>query len=289
MVYLSLTRYASIGFFGLGNMGKHMVINLLKVNHNVTIFDTDSKTFDHFKEYKHVNIANKPEYVIQQSDFIILMLPNGDIVRNVCQSNIFPLARKGTFIIDCSTIDLRTSKELAKIAQNEKLYFIDAPVSGGVIGAQQGTLTFMVGCELDDFKSVKPILAKMGKNIVRAGTNGSGLAAKICNNLLAAIRLGLEKKVLNELINSSTGQCWSSQSYNPCPGIIPNIPSNNNYQGGFASELMTKDLLIALDAAKDVQAMTPLTEHATKLYQEICSNGLNKKDFSVVFQYLNKE
>ncbi|CAF3722509.1 unnamed protein product [Adineta steineri] len=289
MVYLSLTRYASIGFFGLGNMGKHMVTNLLKVNHNVTIFDTDLKTFDYFKEHKHVKIANKPEYVLQQSDFIILMLPNGDIVRNVCQSHIFPLARKGTFIIDCSTIDLRTSKELAKIAKNEKLHFIDAPVSGGVIGAEQGTLTFMVGCELDDFKSIKPILAKMGKNIVRAGTNGSGLAAKICNNLLAAIRLGLEKKVLNELINSSTGQCWSSQSYNPCPGIIPNVPSNNNYQGGFASELMTKDLLIALDAAKDVQAMTPLTEHATKLYQEICSNGLNKKDFSVVFQYLNKE
>lgn len=302
MVHLSIARYASVGFLGLGNMGKHMATNLVAANHHVTVFDVDPKAFEHFKDQKQVKIVSGPQNAVENSDFVILMLPNGKIVRDVCQSNVFPTAKKGTYIVDCSTIDVRTSKEMAEMARNKKLHFVDAPVSGGITGAQKGTLTFMVGGEKDDFKAVEPILSKMGKSIVHAGSNGSGLSAKICNNLLLAIsmigtseamnlgvKLGLDKDVLAKLINTSSGQCWSSQTYNPCPGVVANVPSSNEYNGGFASELMTKDLLLALDAAKEVQASTPLTEKATELYRQICSNGLNKKDFSVVFKYLNDQ
>lgn len=302
MVHLSLARYASIGFLGLGNMGKHMATNLIAANHRVTIFDANPQALDHFKEQKQANIVSVPQNAAENADFVILMLPNGKIVRDVCQSNVFPVAKKGTCIIDCSTIDVRTSKEMSEMARNKQFRFVDAPVSGGITGAQKGTLTFMVGAQPDDFKTVEPILSKMGKNIVHAGANGSGLAAKICNNLLLAIsmigtseamnlgiKLGLDKEVLAKLINSSTGQCWSSQTYNPCPGIVPNVPSSNDYNGGFASEMMIKDLLLALDAAKEAQAATPLTEKATELYRQICSSGLNKRDFSVIFKYLNEQ
>jgi len=302
MVHLSFARYASIGFLGLGNMGKHMATNLIAANHHVTIFDVNPQALDHFKEQKQAKLVSVPQQAVENSEFIILMLPNGKIVRDVCQSNIFPAAKKGTYVVDCSTIDVRTSKEMAEIAQSKKLHFLDAPVSGGITGAQKATLTFMVGGQADDFKVIEPILSKMGKNVVHAGSNGSGLSAKICNNLLLAIsmigtseamslglKLGLDKDVLAKLINSSSGQCWSSQTYNPCPGVVATAPSHNDYNGGFASELMTKDLLLALDAAKEARAVTPLTEKATELYRELCSNGLNKKDFSVVFKYLNEQ
>ncbi|CAF2335743.1 unnamed protein product [Rotaria sp. Silwood2] len=302
MVHLSFARYASIGFLGIGNMGKHMATNLIAANHHVTVFDTNRQALDDFKEQKQAKIAFEPQKAVANSEFVVLMLPNGKIVRDVCQSSIFPSAKKGTYIVDCSTIDVRTSKEMAELARSKQLNFVDAPVSGGTTGAQKGTLTFMVGGEPNDFKAVEPILGKMGKNIVHAGANGSGLVAKICNNLLLAIsmigtseamnlgiKLGLNKDVLAKLINSSSGQCWSSQTYNPCPGVVANVPSSNDYNGGFASELMTKDLLLALDAAKQAKASTPLTEKATELYNQLCSNGLNKKDFSVIFKYLNEQ
>lgn len=169
-------------------MGKHMATNLIAANHRVTIFDVNPQALDHFKEQKQAKVVSVPQNAVENSEFVILMLPNGKIVRDVCQSNVFPTAKKGTCIIDCSTIDVRTSKEMSAMARSKQLRFVDAPVSGGVTGAQKGTLTFMVGGQPDDFKAVEPILGKMGKNIVHAGTNGSGLSAKICNNLLLAIR-----------------------------------------------------------------------------------------------------
>ncbi|CAF3754891.1 unnamed protein product [Rotaria sp. Silwood1] len=303
LYFYDLTKLeASIGFFGIGNMGKHMATNLIAANHQVTVFDINPQAFDHFKGQKQVKIASVPQEAVANSEFIVLMLPNGKIVRDVCQSNIFPSAKKGTFIIDCSTIDIRTSKEMAELARSKQLNFVDAPVAGATIGAQKGTLIFMVGGQPNDLKAVEPILGNMGKTIVHIGANGSGAAAKICNNLLVAIsmigtseamnlgiKLGLNKDVLAKLINSSSGQCWSSQTYNPCPGVVSNVPSSNDYNGGFTSELMTKDLLLALDAAKQVKASTPLTEKATELYNQLCSNGLNKKDFSVIFKYLNEQ
>jgi 3-hydroxyisobutyrate dehydrogenase len=302
MVHLSFARYASIGFVGLGNMGKHMATNLIAAKHQVTIFDVNPQALDHFKEQKTAKVVSVPQKAVENAEFVVLMLPNGKIVRDVCQSSIFPTAKKGTYIVDCSTIDVRTSKDMAELSQSKQLRFVDAPVSGGTTGAQKGTLTFMVGAQPNDFKAVEPILGQMGKNIIHVGPNGSGLSAKICNNLLLAIsmigtaeamslgvKLGLDTNVLAKLINSSSGQCWSSQTYNPCPGVVANVPSSNDYNGGFASEMMTKDLLLALDAAKEINASTPLTEKATELYREICSKGLNKKDFSVVYKYLIKE
>ncbi|CAF1106201.1 unnamed protein product [Adineta ricciae] len=287
MVNLSLTRYIFfIGIdrlFWLGEYGETYALN-------------------RFNGQKRVKIASNPAMTVEDSKFVILMLPNGRIVRDVCQSFIFPFAQPDTLIIDSSTIDVDTSKQMAKLAQNKQLRFVDAPVSGGVVGAQNGTLTFMVGGEKDDFQCVVPILQKMGKHIVHTGPNGNGLVAKICNNLLSGIsmigtseamnlgiKLGLDKMVLAKLINSSTGQCWASQTYNPCPGIIPNVPSSNDYQDGFASELMTKDLLLALDLAKELQIPIPLGEQAADFYRQICSSGLGKRDFSVTFKYLNEK
>ncbi|CAF2850860.1 unnamed protein product [Rotaria sp. Silwood2] len=178
---------------------------------------------------------------------------------------------------------------MAKLARTKLLNFVDVPVSGSTIGAQKGTLTFMVAGQPNDLIAVEPILGKMGKSIVHAGANGSGLAAKIFNNLLAVIRLGLNKGVLAKLINSSSDQFWSSQTYNPCPGVVANVPSSNDYNDGFASELMNKDLLLALDVAKQAKASIPLTKKATEIYNQLCSNGLHKRNFSVTFKYLNEQ
>ncbi|CAF1328152.1 unnamed protein product [Rotaria sp. Silwood1] len=205
MVHLSLTRYACISFLGLGNMGKHMATNLIVANHHVTVFDIHPQAFDYFKGQKEAILASVPQKAVANSEFVILMLPNGNIVRDICQSSIF--------------------FELTELARSKQLNFVDDPVSGGTIGAQKGTLTFMVSSQPNDFQAVEPILKAM--------------------NL--GIKFDLNKDVLAKLINSSSIQCWSSQTYNPCPGVVANVPSSNNYNGGFTSELMTKDLLLALD------------------------------------------
>ncbi|CAF4757370.1 unnamed protein product [Rotaria sp. Silwood1] len=212
-------------FLGLGNMGKHMATNLIVANHHVTVFDIHPQAFDYFKGQKEAILASVPQKAVANSEFVILMLPNGNIVRDICQSSIFSLAKNRTSIIDCSTIDVQTSKELTELARSKQLNFVDDPVSGGTIGAQKGTLTFMVSSQPNDFQAVEPILKAM--------------------NL--GIKFDLNKDVLAKLINSSSIQCWSSQTYNPCPGVVANVPSSNNYNGGFTSELMTKDLLLALD------------------------------------------
>ncbi|CAF0982279.1 unnamed protein product, partial [Didymodactylos carnosus] len=199
-------------------------------------------------------------------------------------------------------IDVATSQKLAEIAEKKDIHFVDAPVSGGVTGAEKATLTFMVGAKTsNDFEKVKEILSVMGKNIVHAGTNGNGLAAKIANNMLLAIsmiataeamnlgiKLGLDKNVLTKLINSSSGRCWSSEMYNPVPGIMPTGAASNDYNGGFACELMQKDISLALDAANDIKVNIPLGEHASKIYNNLTKCGFAKKDFSVIYKYLNE-
>ncbi|CAF3624834.1 unnamed protein product [Rotaria sp. Silwood1] len=175
MVHLSLTRYACISFLGLGNMGKHMATNLIVANHHVTVFDIHPQAFDYFKGQKEAILASVPQKAVANSEFVILMLPNGNIVRDICQSSIFSLAKNRTSIIDCSTIDVQTSKELTELARSKQLNFVDDPVSGGTIGAQKGTLTFMVSSQPNDFQAVEPILSKIGKTIIHACTNGSSL------------------------------------------------------------------------------------------------------------------
>lgn len=204
-------------------------------------------------------------------------------------------------MIDSSTVNPAVSKQVWERAKAKNAAFVDAPVSGGVNGAKAGTLTFMVGGTLEDFEKAKPFLQSMGKNIVHCGGVGTGEVAKICNNLVLAIsmigvseamnlgiKMGMDRNVLAGIMNTSTARCWSSDSYNPAPGVLPNVPASNEYKGGFGASLMLKDLGLALDAAKDVGAPVPLGSASHALYQTLCQQEgeLSKKDFSVVYKFL---
>eukprot|EP00638_Chattonella_subsalsa_P003889 CAMPEP_0117753566 /NCGR_PEP_ID=MMETSP0947-20121206/12305_1 /TAXON_ID=44440 /ORGANISM="Chattonella subsalsa, Strain CCMP2191" /LENGTH=237 /DNA_ID=CAMNT_0005572479 /DNA_START=460 /DNA_END=1173 /DNA_ORIENTATION=+ len=230
------------------------------------------------------------------------MLPNSPHVKQVFldpSDGILEHISEGTLCIDSSTIDPMISKELGARVQEVGSFFIDAPVSGGVTGAEAGTLTFMVGGQLEPFLRAKPLLEKMGKTVLHCGGIGSGGAAKLANNLALAIqmtsvaeamnlgvKLGLEPKVLAEIMNTSSGRCWSSDSYNPWPGVMDGVPASNNYKGGFATSLMIKDLGLALDAAKEVHASLPLGSSTFQLYNLLSQQGSAHKDFGVILELI---
>lgn len=236
------------------------------------------------------------------ADVVITMLPSSPHVREVLDGSggVFNAVKAGTLLVDCSTIDPNVTKALAKVAEGKKLRMVDAPVSGGVGGAEKGTLTFMVGAGASaDFEAVKPVLGHMGKNIVHCGGAGSGQVAKICNNMILGItmnavseamnlgvRLGADPKTLAQIVNTSTGRCWSSDTYNPVPGIMPDVPSSRGYTGGFGSALMLKDLGLALEAGKAVGAPLPTASAAAATYQMMLAHGLAAKDFSAVYAFL---
>jgi len=291
-----------IGFIGLGNMGAHMARNLTKKGLKLVVLDMNQEIVNSFVANGAVK-ASTPSEVAKLSTTIITMLPSSPHVRSVYtgENGLLTVSVDGKLLIDCSTIDPTTSKDLAKAAGGKKANAVDAPVSGGVGGAEAGTLTFMVGGSKQGFEKAQPILAKMGKNIVHCGDNGTGQVAKICNNMLLAIgmigtaeamnlgtKFGLDPKLLAGIINTSSGRCWSSDIYNPCPGVLPNVPASRNYEGGFGTALMTKDLSLAQMAAKDSKSKTPLGDLAFQVYSEMTEAGLDKKDFSVVYKYLNE-
>lgn len=234
---------------------------------------------------------------------IITMVPNTQHVQTLMES-IFKHAKQGSLIIDCSTIDPVTSRNLSReaAALPSKLVMMDAPVSGGVTGAAAATLTFMCGGTDEAVRRAGPVLSLMGKKIVHCGDAGSGGVTKLCNNLSLAIsmagtaealnlgiKLGMDGKKLAEVMNTSTARCWSSDSYNPVPGITPNVPSSCDYEGGFGSALMLKDLKLALDSGRggglDVSKVMPMGSRATQLYTDVCDAGLAQKDFSVVYKF----
>jgi 3-hydroxyisobutyrate dehydrogenase len=218
----------------------------------------------------------------------------------VYENSVFAAARPGALLIDCSTIDPATTRHLNVLAtQKHKLRFIDAPVSGGVGGAEAGTLTFMVGGPKADFDAARGTLEMMGKNVVHVGDAGTGQIAKICNNLVLGIsmnavseamnlgvKLGADPRTLAAIINTSSGRCWSSELYNPVPGVLPNVPASRGYTGGFGAALMTKDLGLALDAAKSVGAPLPTGSAAFATYQIMLNQGMGTKDFSSVYAFL---
>lgn len=217
----------------------------------------------------------------------------------VYEGSLFASARAGALLIDCSTIDPTVTRTLAAAAGQRKLRMVDAPVSGGVGGAEAGTLTFMVGGAAADFDAAKPLLAAMGKNIVHCGAAGTGQVAKLCNNLILGIsmnavaeamnlgvKLGADPKVLAAIVNTSSGRCWSSEVYNPVPGVLPNVPSARGYSGGFGSALMAKDLGLALDAAKAAGAPLATGSAALSVYQMLMAHGMGGKDFSAVYAFL---
>ena len=294
---------AEITFIGLGNMGLPMAMNLLKNGHSVTGFDLAEDQVKILTNAggKSTSDINK---TIQTSDAVITMLPSGKIVKSIFfgDNGIINNAPKNLLLIDSSTIDVETAREVSKEAISKNLRIVDAPVSGGVGGAQAGTLTFMVGGEKESFVSAKEFLDIMGGNIIYAGLSGNGQAAKICNNMLLGIsmigtaeafnlaeNLGLDAQTFFDISSTASGQCWSMTSYCPVPGPVPSSPANNDYKPGFSSALMLKDLRLSQEAASMTTSATPLGANATSIYEEIENLGQANIDFSGVIKLLQNK
>ncbi|HEX3652755.1 MAG TPA: 3-hydroxyisobutyrate dehydrogenase [Rhizomicrobium sp.] len=295
-------KMISIAFIGVGHMGGPMARNLLKAGHAVSAFDLSAAALEPVAAAgarKATTVAD----AVGDADAIITMLPAGQHVRSVFLKNgILATAKPETLLIDCSTVDMDSARTIHAAAQEAGFDFIDAPVSGGVGGAEAGTLTFMCGGTETAFERATPILQKMGKRIVLAGGAGAGQAAKICNNMLLAIsmigtceafvlgeKLGLDPQRLFDIASTSSGQCWSLTSYCPVPGPVPSAPSNRDYSGGFATALMLKDLKLAQAAAQSAGAPTPLGAEAQQLYSLFTAKGHGGLDFSGIIRMLRGE
>lgn len=286
-----------IAFIGLGHMGAPMACNLLKNNFAVSAFDLN-KTAVSFMQEQGAKAANSVAEAVKDADAVITMLQKGEQVKQCCQ-DIFANIKVGAIYLDCSTIDVETSRDLHKKAEEQKIAMLDAPVSGGVAAASAGTLTFMVGGSESDFAKAEVILKAMGKKIILAGKAGAGAAAKICNNMLLAIsmigvseafvlaeKLGLEPQKLYDISANASGQCWALTSYCPYPGILPNVPSSHDYKAGFTAAMMLKDLNLSAQAAEFVEANTPLGKAAQVLYQKFVENFDPELDFSGIIRML---
>lgn len=293
-------KKAKIAFIGLGHMGTPMARNLIRHGHDVFLYDIEPENIV-FCHQAGGYACDSAIDAAQKADIIISMLPEGRHCVQVYleEEGLFENLPDPKLIIDCSTIDMETSLELHDEALKWGHQFLDAPVSGGVSGAEQGTLTFMVGGNPDTFAKGKSILQDMGKNIFHAGEATHGLAAKICNNLMLAIhmvgtseafiladRLNLAKEKLFEIAHASSGQSWTLDHYCPAEGVLPSVPANNHYQPGFTGKMMLKDLKLAVDAAHNADISIPLTERAEKLYTDFCQTS-GELDFSGIIQYLS--
>ncbi len=289
----------TIGFIGLGNMGGPMAKNLLKAGHKLQGFDLVAKSLEEAVA-AGASQAASPAKAVEGADVIVTMLPAGKHVREVYQGAVIGAAKKGALLIDCSTIDVESSRVVADAAAKAGLDMVDAPVSGGVGGAAAGTLTFMVGGPDTAFARAKPFLEKMGKNIVHCGGSGNGQAAKICNNMILGIsmigvseafmlakRLGLDAQKLFDVSSTASGQCWSLTNYCPVPGPVPTSPANRDYQAGFTAAMMLKDLVLAQQAASAVGASTPLGAEAAQIYNMFVNGGRGAMDFSGVVKMLD--
>ena len=289
---------AIIGFIGLGNMGLPMAQRLKDAGHEVRCFDTSAAALARAQQ-AGLRASASPAAAVQGAGVVITMLPSGRHVLDVLVAADLPL-REGALVIDCSTIDVASCAAFHEALGHKGLATLDAPVSGGVAGAAAGTLTFMVGGSQAAFERAQDLFGAMGKTIVHAGAAGAGQAAKICNNMLAGIsmlavsealalarRLGLDSRKFFEIASKSSGQCWALTSYAPEPGLVPTAPSNRDYEGGFASELMLKDLRLAQQAAISGQSPTPLGAAAAAMYAVHCANGRGRLDFSSIILLLD--
>ncbi|KIN77394.1 3-hydroxyisobutyrate dehydrogenase [Sulfitobacter mediterraneus] len=279
----------NIGFIGLGNMGAPMAANLAKAGHQTRGFDVAGTTAE------GVAPAASIAEVAQGADVVITMLPNGAILRQVADE-LIPNMRDGALFIDCSTVDVESARYAAQAAENAAVMAVDAPVSGGIGGAAGGTLTFMAGGSDKAFETARPLFDIMGQKAVHCGDAGAGQAAKICNNMILgatmiatceafalADKLGLDRQKMFDVVSTSSGYSWSMNAYCPAPGVGPTSPSDNDYQPGFAAELMLKDLGLSQQAAEMVDADTPMGELARKLYAQFVENEDGKgKDFSAM-------
>ena len=291
---------AQIGFIGLGNMGLPMAQSLIKAGHPVCGYDLSAAALDKFSAAGGIAVRSL-DVASLGVDLVITMLPAREQVREVYlgQGGVLASAAPGTLLVDCSTVDVETARAVAAAAKVNELEMLDAPVSGGVAGAQAATLTFMVGGDDKAFERAKPVLEGMGKSIVHAGAAGSGQAAKVCNNMILGIsmiavceafvlaeKLGLDPHKLFEISSKSSGQCWSMTSYCPVPGLVPTSPANHDYQPGFTAAMMLKDLMLAQDAARLTRAVAPLGAGATAVYQRFVDEGGGAVDFSGIIRFL---
>ena len=292
-----------IGFIGLGHMGNPMARNLLKQGHTLKVFDMVPESVKKLTELgaESASSAGKCAHGVE---VLITMLPSSPHVRSVYQGEQGVLASvsPGTLLIDSSTIDPHTARDVAMDARAHGNNMVDAPVSGGTGGAEAGTLTFMVGGDVTDFEKAKTVLQCMGKNIVHCGGAGNGQVAKICNNMMLAIemiataegmalaaKLGMDPKVFAAIANSSSGRCWSSDTYNPYPGVLENVPASRGYAGGFGSDLMLKDLTLVTEAAKAAKQPVMLGAAAQQLYQMHSTMGNGALDFSSIIKLYKKD
>lgn len=291
---------STIAFIGLGNMGGPMAANLIKNGHTVTGFDL-SATASEALASAGGQASDSALTASKDADVVISMLPSGKHVAELYSEEFIGHLKPGTLLIDSSTIDAVTARSVAELAASKGCKMIDAPVSGGTGGAQAGTLTFIVGGKTEDYERARPILKCMGQNIFHAGGSGAGQVAKICNNMLLAIHMigtseainlgirhGLDAKVLSEIMQKSSGRNWSLEVYNPYPGVLESSPASREYTGGFAVDLMTKDLGLAAEAGLETRTSTPLGNTALNLYRMWSETGNGKIDFSSIIQFLNK-
>lgn len=294
---------ATIGFIGVGNMGGPMACNLVKAGHEVKVYDLSPELVQTVVEQGARAAASALE-AATNVDVLISMLPSGQIVENLYlhETKLLDQLDTRTLVIDCSTIAPENAIRVSQAAEEKGITTLDAPVSGGVGGAKAGTLTFIVGGEKSAFEKAEPILRNMGKNVFHAGNHGAGQIAKICNNMLLAVHMigtaealqlgvdnGLDPSVLSQIMLQSSGRNWSLELYNPWPGVMPNVPASNEYNGGFQVNLMNKDLALALEAATKSHSATPMGALAKALFELHGSKGFGRKDFSSIQKLFERQ
>nr|WP_298469331.1 3-hydroxyisobutyrate dehydrogenase [uncultured Erythrobacter sp.] len=285
-----------IAFIGLGNMGGGMAANLVKAGHEVRAFDLSEDALAAAKEAGCGTFGTAKE-ACAEAEAVVSMLPNGAIVKQVYWDDVIGHAPEGAIMLDCSTIDVATAREVIEVTEAHNYQMVDAPVSGGIAAANGGTLTFMVGGTEEAFKRAEPILNAMGKAVIHAGDAGAGQTAKICNNMLLAItmigtaeamkmaeKLGLDPQKFYEISSQSSGYNWSLNAYTPLPGVGVESPADNGYAGGFATPLMVKDLRLAMEAAETADAAVPLGSRAASLYEDFLGAGNEALDFSAIIK-----
>jgi 3-hydroxyisobutyrate dehydrogenase len=290
---------ARVAFIGLGHMGGGMAPNLAKAGHEVRAFDLSEEALVHAVE-RGCKRAKSAAEACKDADAVVTMLPAGKHVAEVYRQSVLGAAPKKAVLMDCSTIDVATAKTVEAEAQAAGYMMVDAPVSGGIAAAEGGTLTFMVGGSQDGFEKAREYLEKMGKAVIHAGGPGAGQAAKICNNMLLgatmaatceafvlAEKLGLDPQVFFDISSKASGQSWSMTSYCPVPGVGPETPADREYEGGFAAALMLKDLKLAMEAAQEAGAYTPMGGEAEELYQRFVDRGGGGKDFSGIIKMID--
>ena len=290
---------ARVAFIGLGHMGGGMAPNLAKAGHEVRAFDLSEEALKRAVEHG-CTAAKSAAEACKDADAVVTMLPAGKHVADVYRSSVFPSAPKTAILMDCSTIDVATARTIEDEGSSAGLTMVDAPVSGGIAAAEGGTLTFMVGGSGEGFEKAKPFLEAMGKAVIHAGGPGSGQAAKICNNMLLgatmvatcetfvlAGKLGLDLQTFFDIASKASGQSWSMTSYCPVPGVGPETPADRGYEGGFAAALMLKDLKLAMKAAEEAGAYTPMGGEAEELYRRFVDLGGGTKDFSGIIKMID--